>query len=105
MTGLRIDECEQACSELDLCERFAYGRENTAALKTCILIKNGCLLGPSNDYNLFKPKIGVIEIPSSTKDVCTHLDLFQKQQPVIDKCKGYNPDKNLCKLNGYDKRV
>ncbi len=105
LTGKTIDQCEKACSVLDQCERFAYGRESTSALKKCILIKSGCVLTDSPDYNLFYPRVRVLEIPNTTKDSCTHLDLFQKQQPIIDFCKAKTSDKAACKEVAFKGRA
>jgi hypothetical protein len=86
-SGKTLDECEQLCSESDLCERFRYGRVGTSKNNVCGLLKAGCKMTSSSEWNLYWPKVKVIEHPSTTDKVCSHLDIYQKTKAKIDFCK------------------
>ena len=78
LTGQTLDQCERLCSTKGLCERFAYGRDNTGGMKKCQLFMKGCTPASNGGYNLYYPKVKVLEVPSELKDKCTHLDIYQK---------------------------
>ena len=78
-----LDECEQACSASGVCERFAYGAEPFTKSRKCQLMKIGCVLESHNTFNLYWPRVRIVENPSDLKDACTHVALYSKNLATI----------------------
>lgn len=84
---------------MGLCERFGYGKAHGGSNKRCFLFRKGCKPYNEGNWNLYWPKQKVIEAPSDVKDKCTHLDLYQKTQSIINTCKAIT-GKDACKAVG-----